>query len=163
MRRVKKRTQTGREFVNVVELAFPHDKDAPPIAAQLRTGALVALGIAFEFRTPEGPSRSRYDAAMSADVPVPEAAMHENNGASGHENQIGPAGQGPAMQPIAIAHCGEQSTHDHFGAGVFSAYGGHATGALLGRKNVHDQTFTNVRAQSMKSATRTNFTPSTFG
>ncbi len=94
---------------------------------------------------------------------MPEAAVNEYDRTTGGKHEIGPTGQGSTMQAVAIAHRSKQSTHDHFGAGVFAAYGCHAPGALLRRQNVHGQTFTKARAQSMKSATRTNFTPSTFG
>ena len=94
---------------------------------------------------------------------MPEATMNEYDSAAGREYKIGAAWQGPAMKPIAIAHRGEQSTHNHFRAGVFATYGRHAPGALLRRQNVHGQTFTSLPAQSMNSATFTSFTPETFG
>jgi len=136
-----------------VQLAFPHDKHAPALAAQPRPSPSVACGVAFQFRLPETRPRLGNNTPESAGVPVPETAMHEYDRAAGSEDQIRLAWQRAAVQSIAIAQRSKQSTNDHFRAGVFAAYGGHATGALQRGENVHGQPLANALAQSKNSDT----------
>jgi len=79
--------------------------------------------------------------------------MHEYDRAAGSEDQIRLAWQRAAVQTIAIAQRGTHSPHGEFRAGVFAAYGGHATGALQRGENVHGQPLANALAQSKNSDT----------
>jgi hypothetical protein len=82
-----------------------------------------------------------------AAVPVPEAAMDEDHGpASGHD-QVRPARQRLALQPVPIARAPQQPAHGQLGAGVPAPDLTHHLRAFLGGERRPSQTLEQGRRQ----------------
>ncbi len=68
---------------------------------------------------------------------VPETAVHENNGASGREYKVGPAGKVPAMQAETETERVQTAAQRQFGFRVTAADAAHVEAALFRREHVH--------------------------
>ena len=64
-------------------------------------------------------------------MPVPEAAVDEDDSAIAREDQVGLAGQFAAVQAITIAEAVKAAADEQFGPGVLAPDAGHHTAAHL--------------------------------
>lgn len=119
------------EFAGGFGFAFPDGEDAPAEALEGEFGGGVALGVAGQLGFPERAVAGGDAAGGAMGVLVPEAAVDENNGAAGAENEIRFAGQVAALEPVAEAQCGDELADDFFGFGVMTADAGHVARPLF--------------------------------
>lgn len=85
---VKKSGKLPLEQGQVERIAFPHNQDLPPGRLQGIDVARVSTNICFELVTPIIEAGFRHRASLTAHVPMPEAAMDEDNLAAGWKNQV---------------------------------------------------------------------------
>src|SRR5579871_169962 len=127
------RAQSGR----IPELAFPDGQHLPPPARERPLVPLIAHLVSLKLRYPEVQSGFREPRERASRVPVPEAAMHENNLPSQPEDEIRTARQIPVVKPVAIAERVDKIADPQFRARVLGAHARHDFGAFLGRERVH--------------------------
>lgn len=101
--------------------------------AQLTTAPSVSFSVLLELRSPELLTRAGHDFTVAAIVPMPEAAVNEDNLLTGRENEVGTSGKRPHVKPITIAEGMDAFTHHHFRFRVLAPNAGHAVLALFGR------------------------------
>ncbi len=115
------------------EFAFPHHDHPPPCRAQVADVAPVARPITPQLGHPPRTIHGRQRALRAADVPVPEAAMHQDDGAIPQEDDVRPAGEPADVEAEAQAVAMERGADEALARGVMAADGGHDAGAGGGR------------------------------
>lgn len=70
-------------------------------------------------------------AVPAAAVPVPEAAMNENNSLVPRQNYVRPPGQAFPVQPEPVAHPVQQRSNNHFRLGVLAPDTAHVPTSVL--------------------------------
>lgn len=83
-------------------LAFPDGEELPAEAAEGSAGAFVAGGVALDFGEPVI-AAGGWDAAGSAGVGVPEAAVDEDDFFESREDEVGRAGEVFGVESVAEA------------------------------------------------------------
>jgi len=100
----------------------------------------VASYVSTAFYLPEFSPGFRNDFAPSAFVTVPEAAVHENNGAVFRENNIGLTRQVFSVKAVSVPKSVKDRANPHLGIGIPAFYRSHVSAALFRTMNVcHDQ------------------------
>ena len=137
--------------------AFPHHQHPPARCPQAPEGYSVSLAVARDFLTPEfWPCRRPFE--HRATMPVPEAAMHEDDGLVPRKHEIGLARKVFPVQPEAQAQGVQAAPKDHFRFCVAAANAAHIQSPLFGREHVcHDQpqfvaSATIIRTAALKSS-----------
>ena len=121
---LKKADQPSPERIEGASFTFPDHARLPTTSAEFGQNSVVPCPVSREFLAPvvnAGGGR----VTPAAVVTVPKAAMHEDNLASGSEDEIGTARQVLAVEAIAVAETMEQPPDDHLRAGVPLSDGGH--------------------------------------
>lgn len=96
---LQKSEETYAQLVGTLQLAFPHHNDFPPGLLE-RTGKfLVALDIACEFCFPKLYVALGHIALFATCMPMPKAAMNENDGTEAPKNDVGFSGKRFGMEP----------------------------------------------------------------
>lgn len=125
-----------REAIRIAHFTFPHLDNAPSESLQRSLVSPIPANVAIELGRPELGSSLR-DGGKPAVVPMPEAAMHEDDRSMLPEDKIGSPGKRFAVQPEAKAEPMYQRAHDELWLSVLATYAGHHPGAHLGRDDVH--------------------------
>lgn len=112
-----------------LQLAFPHDKNAPPQGFQGGAVADVAGDVVGELLLPEFDVAGRGGGLGAPCVPVPEAPVHEDGHLVAGQDDVRLAGQILAVQAEAEARGVQVTPHGHFGPGVAAPYAGHHAAA----------------------------------
>jgi hypothetical protein len=100
----------------------------------------VARYVPAAFFAPEFSPRFWNDAAPPAVVTVPEAAVHEDNGAVLRQNHIRLSRQVFSVQAVSVPKSVKDRANSHFGSGIPAFYRSHISAALFRTMNVdHDQ------------------------
>ena len=81
--------------------------------------------VALEFLFPEGSVAFRSRGVFTTFVPVPEAAVDEDNGFIFRQNDIRLAGQGADVFPEAVSGAVQHGADKDFGFCIFAAYPRH--------------------------------------
>jgi hypothetical protein len=114
------------------KFALPHHDDPPPCRTQVAIVSPVACPIVPQLRHPPRTIRRRQRALRPADVPVPEAAVHEDDRAMTRQDDVGAAGKPADMEAKAHAVAMERGADQALGRGVMTADCGHHAGAVWG-------------------------------
>lgn len=115
-----------------LELALPHLDDVPTHAAQLEAFGKVALAVALNLGLPEVGAGLGKDGVAAAFMTMPEAAVHEDDGAVLAEHDVGRAGQAADVDAEAEPPGKQVLAHQDLGLGVTAADAGHALVPLFG-------------------------------
>ena len=107
----KRLFDSRQHTVRMFQLAAPDRHDAPPEAAEAAAMLLIVGDVAGEFGGPEFPVRPGRGGDFAVPVPVPEAAVDENDGAMARQHDVRRAGQRADMDPKSMAGAVEQRTH----------------------------------------------------
>ena len=92
----------------------------PAEMAQLDAFFDVALFVAFYFLFPEWGVALGHYKVTAAFVPVPEAAVDEDDGAVLAQHYVGGAGQALDIYAVAVAMGMQVTAHNHLGLGVLA-------------------------------------------
>ena len=122
----------GQFAVLGLELALPHLDDVPTHAAQLEAFGKVAFAVALNFGLPEVGTGLGKDKVAAAFMTMPEAAVHEDDGAILAEHDVGGAGQAADVDAEAESLGKQELAHQDLGLGVTAADAGHALVPLFG-------------------------------
>lgn len=122
----------GKFAVLGLELALPHLDDVPTHAAQLEAFGKVALAVALNLGLPEVGTGLGKDKVAAAFMTMPEAAVHEDDGAVLAEHDVGGAGQAADVDAETKPPGKQVLAHQNFGLGVAAADAGHALVPLFG-------------------------------
>ena len=98
----------------------------PAEVAQLDAFFDVALLVAFYFLFPERGVALGHYKVTAAFVPVPEAAVDEDDGAVLAQHYVGGAGQALDIYAVAVAMGMQVATHNQLGLGVLALDACHA-------------------------------------
>ena len=101
-------------------MSFPNDDCVPPHATQLDAFLNIALFVAFYFLFPEWGVALGHYKVTAAFVPVPEAAVDEDDGAVFAQHYVGGAGQAPDIHTVAVVTGVQVTAYDHLGLGVLA-------------------------------------------
>ena len=102
------------------EFALPNDDCVPAEVAQLDAFFDVALFVAFYLLFPEWGVALGHDKVTAAFVPVPEAAVDEDDGAVLAQHYVGGAGQMLDVYAVAVAVGMQVAAHNQLGLGVLA-------------------------------------------
>lgn len=97
----------------------------------------VALAIALKLGSPKVDASFRSARKPAAGVPVPKAAMYEDDLAAPGEDEVGSPRELPAVKTVAVAEAMHQATNGHFRARTGGTDTGHDLGSLLWGNCVH--------------------------
>jgi hypothetical protein len=122
--------KAGGQRIGGSGLAFPDDQHAPAQTLQRVDGGGVPHAVAADLRSPVVGVGLRLTRPASAVMTVPEAPMHENDGAAGAEDDVRLSGKVFRMKTEAIAKAVEERTDKAFGRRVLGAHAGHDCGAI---------------------------------
>ena len=114
----------------------PHREHTPAGIVKLGNHVLIPSPVFPDFGTPELLPRRRHP-EQRAIVTVPEASVHQNDGAMAREDQIGTTRQIPRMQPVAQTFRVQRPSENELRTGVPGPYTAHVQPALLRRENIH--------------------------
>jgi len=120
----------------VPQLALPHHESLPARARELRPHFSVPLHISRELCAPEVRVRARTHPTIAAAVPVPEAAVHEDDLTTGRKNQVWFSRKFARVQTVSVARSVKEPAHKHFGRRVAAANAGHVEPALFRGEHV---------------------------
>jgi hypothetical protein len=70
-------------------------------------------------------------------MPMPEAAVNEDDPFPARKNQVRAPRDRANMQPKSVSHCMNKLPHEQFWLGIAPRDGGHASTPLLWCQNVH--------------------------
>jgi hypothetical protein len=118
------------------DFAFPEDEDAPSGTAQSGAVAAIAGDVAGALGGPEIGAGGGDNRSIFATVTVPEAAVHEDDGAEPGQHDVRASGEVFAMQAEAVAEGVEGGADTHFGLRIGGADGRHVARAGCGAMNV---------------------------
>lgn len=110
--------------VTYFQRAFPHDQDTPAERCQRKDVGMVARLVSGEFRFPICSIAHRHTAARAA-VPVPLAAMNEDDRAASGKDQVGFTWQSGAVQSVAQPTCMQRMTQAQFRGCILTAHARH--------------------------------------
>ena len=116
------------------ELAFPYREHVPAHAEQFGLVPLIPLLVGFDF---VGPVLDAAVRDMAVSMPVPEAAMHENDQTVFAQYDVRRSRQALDVFPVAIPMGKEIAAHDPFGLGVLAPNLGHHGRPLLFVPDIH--------------------------
>lgn len=94
--------------------ALPYRDDLPAPSNQARDGNRIATTVVRELGRPKFAPRVRHLEEVAARMGVPEATIHENNGAPLRKDKIRTSGKARSMQAISESHGPEATTYQHF-------------------------------------------------
>lgn len=86
----------------------------------------IAMFVAFYFLFPEWGVALGHYKVTAAFVPMPEAAVDEDDGAVFAQHYVGGAGQAFDIYAVAVAMGMQVTAHDHLGLGVLALDARHA-------------------------------------
>lgn len=101
-----------------LNLALPDDEHPPAELVQGALVAAVARAVAPQLDRPPGPVRPWDGRSATSDVPVPEAAVDEDDGSEARQDDVRSAGKGHRMKPEAQAGCVQGSPDGQFRLGI---------------------------------------------
>jgi hypothetical protein len=133
---IQKSSEPAFEAANV-NLAFPHNKDAPPCPAQTSNITPIPLHISLQFGIPIAFVRGGTITPCPAGMAVPETAVNEDNLAAARKHQIRRARQITGVQPVSKPHPVHQAADSQFRPAVFTADPSHQGTAFGLRQFVH--------------------------
>ena len=107
-------------------MSFPNDDCVPAEVAQLDAFFDIALFVAFYFLFPERGVALGHYKVTAAFVPVPEAAVDEDDGAVLAQHYVGGAGQALDIYAVAVAVGMQVVAHNQLGLGILSLDARHA-------------------------------------
>jgi hypothetical protein len=110
-----------RESLRISGFASPNHGDAPALLAEGGAVAGVACGIAFQFGEPEFAACGGHGGFAAIRVPVPEAAVDENDEPARAQHDVRLSGQSGAVETKAQSHGVEEPAHDQFRCRVLAA------------------------------------------
>jgi len=117
----------------------------------------VARDVSAALFAPEFSPRLRNDAAPSAVVTVPEAAVHENNGAVFRHNNIGFSRQVFSVKAVSVSEGMKDRANPHFGLCIPALYRSHVPAALFRAVNIrHDQATPERPSRSLTIAVKSD-------
>jgi hypothetical protein len=119
------------------QFALPDNQNLPAESPQRDLMLAITLPVCFQLRLPKIHTRLRHPVAQAALVPMPEAAVDEDDLPAWPEAQVRAAWQIAAVQPIAISERINQSAHNQLGLGVLAPDAPHALAALYRCECVH--------------------------
>ena len=96
------------------ELTLPNDDCVPTEVAQLDAFLDIALFVALYFLFPEWGVALGHYKVLAAFVPVPEAAVNEDDGAVLAQHYVGGAGQALDVYAVAVAMGVQVTSHNQF-------------------------------------------------
>ena len=98
--------------------AFPDGCDSPAGLEQIALVAPVPFRVRIELGLPELLARSRCGRVRAVGVPVPEAAVHQADGAESAEHEVGSSREFPIVQTVSKSPGVDGSTKSDFGSRV---------------------------------------------
>ena len=113
------------EYQRITRLTLPYRQNLPPYGHQSSNIRLIPGDILRELAGPElctGRGRSSKSASR---MPVPETSVDKHDRAVSGENEVGPAGEFPQVQPVPQAAGMQITTHEHLRAGILATDRGH--------------------------------------
>jgi hypothetical protein len=110
-KREKNTEQFPLQLLWVAKFAFPDDEGAPAGVAKLAEDAAVAGDVALELIPPEGLAGCRDTGQGTAMVPMPEAAMDQDDRPIAGQDDVGRTGQVLAMQAETVAKPMQEGAH----------------------------------------------------
>ena len=114
------------------EFAFPDCDDVPGYRFEPLDVECVAFLIMGDLRLPEVHVGFRDGVFGASPVAVPEAAVDEDGGAVLWQDDVGRAGKGADVEPVAVAPAPQLAPYRLFGTGVLRADVRHTGVPLLG-------------------------------
>lgn len=130
----KEVAQSVAQHGDVPGLALPYDQHSPACRLQRCFLPGIPLHIGVELRRPELVSGRGNGCLPTAGMPMPEAAVDEDDRPIAGEHQVGRAGQIPTMEAEAITQSVRRPADDQFRLGIAIPYPGHEGGASGGRR-----------------------------
>ena len=123
-----------------LRLTFPNRENAPAGGFERRPVLFVARYVPSALFAPEFSPRFWNDAAPPAVVTVPEAAVHEDDGAVFRENNIRLSRQVFSVKAVSVSKGVKDRADPHFRLGIPALYRSHVPAALFRAVNIgHDQ------------------------
>lgn len=132
--------------ISVPCLALPDDEDPPPSGLQLTRLACVTLNVPAELLLPEVDSRLRLCGVTTTFMSMPEAPVNKNCGSIAMQNDVGPPGQVPRVQPESQATGVKVAAYDDLGLCVRRTNPFHHAGSGGGIDNVRHPRIIRQRA-----------------
>jgi hypothetical protein len=126
------------ETGNIAQFAFPQYQHSPAVLGKLFLVFKIACPIFLQLWSPKiqaGFGQSGQP-ATGVEMAVPETAVYEYDLATRGKNQIGLAGQIPAMEAIAVIHAMHQAADFHFRLGILSVDSAHPLAPGGGRQRI---------------------------
>lgn len=121
----RQRVDSSRDVpVSSTQRAFPYRSDAPAVIQQSLPYPGVVCAVAGDFCGPEFSTRSRQP-EQRAVMPVPEAAMDEDDRTSSRKNDVGFSWQVPAVDAKPESPAVQQASDQLLGLRVAAANPGH--------------------------------------
>jgi hypothetical protein len=133
--RFEKLSDLQTERTGVLQLALPHDEVLPSEFLQRSLIAKIAQAILAEFRLPKLEARFRQPAAFR--MPMPEAAVNEDNFLPSRKNDVRPAGKIPTVQAVTETEPPEEPSDPPFRFGVLGPDPAHPLASFERGQGVH--------------------------
>jgi hypothetical protein len=125
-----------RKDGRIFRLAFPNYKCVPTQSFQFGGDLLIAQNIAIEFLLPIFRARLGRTRFRAPGMAMPEAAVHEDHGATPGKHHIRTARKVPTMKSVAEPTGMSRPPHSEFRGRVLAPHSGHQPGAPIRRKAV---------------------------
>jgi hypothetical protein len=109
----------------IAQLAFPDCQHLPSSLYERLFIASIAQFIAFELGRPEIKARLGHSRENAVSVPMPEAAMHEDNLVPGFKNEVRPTGKILLVKTITVAEREYQLADQQLRSRVFGTHPRH--------------------------------------
>ena len=110
--------------------ALPDNQHPPPVTSESADGLPVAGYVALELRGPEDDVALWRVGKLAAAVPVPEAAVHEDDGPVPLQHDVWTSRQAPVVKPKPVAKSVEHRTDGNFRSGIAGLDPGHVPAAV---------------------------------
>lgn len=135
-RRREEPRQPPPQRIDALEFALPHHDHAPAQTTKRLAVGLIAIDVLLQLQAPILDARCRHDASP-ARVPMPKAAVDEDDRTVLPQDDVGDPRQRPIVQPKAETEPMKDGAHGHLGSRVSRPNSGHDLAASLYRNLVH--------------------------
>lgn len=120
----------------VFQFALPNDDDIPILFFEFGSSICVTLYIATDFVAPKLFIRFWKTEILAVFVAVPKTAVDKYDGVQTGKNEVGTTGKFAVVQTIPVTGGMKETTHKHFGLGVFASYCRHIPTAFFFSFNI---------------------------
>lgn len=134
--RCKKLFDNGSEPCLVTRLALPHNEYPPPELIKRFLCTFVPSGICIKFRVPEFRIGGGPSASWASYMPVPEAAVDEDDLSMARQHNVGMSREVRTMQPEAIPKPVQQAAYYQFRSRIAIFHLGHDSAAIGGGEHI---------------------------